>query len=60
MNYILRFEVKSRYFGFTRVYYKEFNKLFDIFVFLTNNDVSYWKVYQAKDISYSELIKEEK
>lgn len=59
MNYILRYETKSRYFGFKKVYYKEFDNTYDIFNFIVNNDMSCWKVYTPIDISISELLKED-
>ena len=57
MKYILKYELKSKYFGFKKIYYKEFNNPFDIFVYIANNPLCEWKIYQRKDIEYSEMGK---
>ena len=59
MKYILRYELKSKYFGFKKVYYKEFDDPLDIFQFVVNNKIIGWKVYQRKDYYLNDLLGEE-
>ena len=60
MKYILRYEIKSKYLGFKKIGYKDFDNTFDIFVFIANNPLCEWKIYQEKEIEYSELLREGK
>lgn len=59
MKYILKYKTKSRYLGFVREYYKEFNDKFSIFHFIANNQMSEWQVYMKKNYSISNLIKKD-
>lgn len=60
MKYILKYEMKSKYFGFIKTYYKEFNNLFDIFNFITNDKtIINYIIYSKDSITYTELLKGE-
>ena len=56
MKYILKYKTKSRYFGFVREYYKEFDTTFSIFHFIANNQILEWQVYMKKNCSFSDLM----
>ena len=57
MKYILKYETKSKYLGFKKIAYKEFDTTFDIFVYIANNPICEWQVYEKKEIEYSEMMK---
>ncbi len=59
MKYILKYKTKSRYFGFVKEFYKEFDDKFSIFHFIANNQVVGWKLYEQKDCLFSDLMKKE-
>ena len=46
MRYILKYELKSKYFGFVKVYYKEFNRIFEINQFIKNNNLKKCEIYE--------------
>lgn len=46
MRYVLKYEMKSKYFGFTKVYYKEFNSIFEMNQFMKNDSIRNCKVYE--------------
>lgn len=46
MKYVLRYEIKSKYFGFIKVYYKEFDRIFEMNQFIKNNNIKVCKVYE--------------
>jgi len=50
MKYILKYKIKSRYFGFVREYYKEFDDTFAILNFIENNQLLDWQLYIKKKI----------
>ena len=57
MKYILKYRVKSKYFGFEKEYYKEFETKFNIFHFLANNQqVVDWDLYKLNICSFNELL----
>lgn len=60
MKYILKYQIKSKYFGFVKEDYKEFDSLFKIFHFITNNPLVNWKVYKEYEIQYTEMLGDEK
>lgn len=49
MKYILRYELKSKYFGFKKVYYKEFEELEDVYNFIKNNHITKGSVYSKRN-----------
>lgn len=59
MKYILKYKTKSRYLGFVREFYKEFDTKFSIFHFIANNQILEWEVYMKKNFSFSDLIKKD-
>lgn len=59
MKYILKYKTKSRYFGFVREFYKEFDTTLSIFHFIANNQILDWQVYMKKNCLFSELMKRE-
>ena len=59
MNYILKYKTKSKYFGFTREYYKEFRTKFDVFHFITNTNIYEWNLYEKWDGLFGDLLKGE-
>lgn len=58
MKYILKYIIKSKYIGFRREYYKEFNSQFEIAHFIANNDIIEWTVYEKMIIEFSDLLVE--
>lgn len=59
MKYILKYKTKSRYFGFVRENYKEFDEMFRIFYFIETNQVIGWKIYEQKDYLSIDLMERE-
>lgn len=57
MKYILKYEIKSKYSGFKKISYKEFNYLFEVFKFLTNNQVKSYAVYEKQNVTYTQMAK---
>ena len=43
--YILKYYIKSKYLGFNRVYYKEFELFSDLEYFIDHNDIKNYTVY---------------
>lgn len=41
MNYILRIYCKSKYFGFERTKYKEFDSYEETMIYITENNIKY-------------------
>lgn len=41
MNYILKYWYKSKYFGFKRLEYKEFDSYSQIMIFISENKIKY-------------------
>ena len=60
MKYVLKYEIKSKYLHFKREYYKEFDDLFEMFIFIVNNDMSNYDIYENKHTRISILMGEEK
>lgn len=46
MRYVLKYEMKSKYFGFTKIYYKEFNSIFEMNQFMKNDNIKNCKIYE--------------
>ena len=59
MKYVLKYKIKSKYFGFIKEYHKEFENKLDIFHFLINNAVEEWKVYKEQNYIICDLTKGE-
>lgn len=56
MRYILKYVIKSKYFGFKKEFYREFNTQFKIANFLINNDVCDWEVYEKFNCDFTDLL----
>ena len=56
MRYILKYVIKSKYFGFKKEYMKEFSNGFDVFHFVINNNITEWKLYKDITIQTTELL----
>ena len=59
MKYVLKYKIKSKYLGFVKEYYKEFDNKLDIFYFVINNVPLEWKVYKKQEYVISDLTKRE-
>lgn len=57
MKYILKYRIKSRYFGFFKEYYKEFDNPYKIYEYIKNNNFSEWKIYQRTQCNWMRKIK---
>lgn len=58
MRYILKYQVKSKYFNFIREYTKEFDKKLDALKFTINSNIIAWKLYK-KESEYNFKKKKE-
>ena len=56
MKYILKYKIKSKYFGFVKEYMKEFNNCFDVFHFVINNEIMEWRLYKYVAINSTDLL----
>ncbi len=59
MKYVLKYKLKSRYFGFVREYLKEFNSKYDVFFFIVNNNLGEWNLYKQVEEPINDLFKGE-
>ena len=46
MKYIMKYKIRSKYFGFIREYYKEFDSMLDILEFIIANSIKEYKIYK--------------
>ena len=46
MTWLLKWYIKSRYFGFNRFYYKEFETFGDLEYFIKENKISNYDIYK--------------
>lgn len=60
MRYIIKYETKSKYFGFKKENYKEFEHLFQVFHFITNNQMIAWTLYEKQNVTFTELLRGDK
>lgn len=44
--YILKYEVKSKYFGFKKIFYKEFDNMKELFDFVNINNIVVDSIYR--------------
>lgn len=49
MKYILKYKTKSKYFGFAREEYKEFDSKDKVYQFITSKQIKQWIVYERKN-----------
>ena len=41
MTYLLKYYDKSKYFGFNKLYYKEFNTYEEVMIYVCENNINY-------------------
>lgn len=48
-KYILRYEKKSKYIGFHKIHYKEFNNLEDLIIYTLDEGITRYEVYECNE-----------
>lgn len=55
MTYILKYVIQSRYFGYVRVYYKEFETYQEMMSFCYDNQIKKFDVYIKESYVFCEV-----
>lgn len=48
MKYILRYEIKSKYIGYSKVHYKEFNTIEQLLLFTLDKAITKYEIYKKE------------
>lgn len=56
MKYVLKYKIRSKYFGFIREYLKEFDSKFRVFHYIINNNIKDWTLYKKWDGQFTDLL----